>query len=153
LEKASEAMSEEEAKDLSKKLLKGDFSLLDLYEQMQAMNKMGPISKVMEMIPGMGQIKLPKEALQVQEGKLKKWRHAMDSMTKRELEEPEEIDAQRIDRIKKGSGTSSTEIRELLKQYRMGKKMVKMFKGMSGSEKDMQKMMKKMQGMKGFKPR
>ena len=71
----------------------------------------------------------------------------MDSMTKGELEDPDLIDAPRIDRIKTGSGISVTEIRELLKQYRMGKKMVKMFKGMSGSEKDMQKMMKKMQGM------
>ncbi|HLC66309.1 MAG TPA: signal recognition particle protein Srp54 [Candidatus Nanoarchaeia archaeon] len=147
LEKAQEAISEDEAKDLSKKLLKGEFNLLDLYEQMEAMNKMGPLNKLVEMIPGFSQVKLPKEVVQVQEGKLKKWRYAMDSMTKGELEDPDLIDAPRIDRIKTGSGISVTEIRELLKQYRMGKKMVKMFKGMSGSEKDMQKMMKKMQGM------
>lgn len=155
LEKAKDAISEDEAKDLSKKLLKGEFSLLDLYEQMEAMQKMGALDKLLEMVPGMGQLKLPKEALKVQEGKLVKWRHAMDSMTKKELEDPELIDAQRIERIGKGSGVSHTEIRELMKQYRTGKKMVKMFKGMSGSEKDMQKMMKKMRGMKGMgmKPR
>lgn len=146
LEKVQDAVSEDEAKDLQKKLLKGEFSLLDLYEQMQAMRKMGPLNKLVEMIPGFSQIKLPKEVLQVQEGKLEKWKHAMDSMTKRELEDPEQIDGQRIDRINKGSGVSNTEIRELLKQYRTGKKMVKMFKGMSGTEKDMQKMMKKLKG-------
>ena len=142
LEKAKEAMSEEDAKDLSKKLLKGEFSLLDLYEQMQAMRKMGPISKLVEMIPGMGQIKLPKEALQVQEEKLKKWKYVMDSMRKEELEEPDKVlDASRMERIAKGAGTSTGEVRDLLKQYKMGKKMIKMVKG----EKGMEKMMKKMQ--------
>ena len=52
LEKAKEAISEEEAADLSKKLLKGEFTLVDLYSQMEAMSKMGPLGKIMEMIPG-----------------------------------------------------------------------------------------------------
>ena len=51
LEKAADAISEEDAQDLNKKLLKGEFNLIDLYEQMQAMKKMGPLSKVFEMIP------------------------------------------------------------------------------------------------------
>src|SRR3989338_8446915 len=103
LEKAKEVITEEEAEDLGKKFLKGEFNLIDLYEQMNAMKNMGPLSKVMEMIPGFSQLKLPKEMLQVQEGKLENWRHAMDSMTKEELEDPEIISAQRIDRIAKGS--------------------------------------------------
>jgi signal recognition particle subunit SRP54 len=122
--------------------LKGEFNLLDLYQQMKAMKKMGSFSKLLEMIPGMGSVKMPKEALQVQEGKLEKWKIAMDSMTQAELEDPELISADRIDRISAGSGISVSDIRELLKQYRMAKKMVKMFK----SEKDVQKMMKKMGG-------
>ncbi|HLD05071.1 MAG TPA: LAGLIDADG family homing endonuclease [Candidatus Nanoarchaeia archaeon] len=149
LEKAKGAISEEEAQDLGKKFLKGDFSLLDLYEQMQAVRKMGPLTKIMEMIPGMSQVHLPKEMLEVQEGKLIKWKFIMDSCTKEELENPEEMDGSRVDRIAKGSGCSSSEIRSLLKQYKQSKKMVKMFKG--GSEKDMQKMMKQFQGKMPFK--
>jgi len=87
-------------------------------------------------------MQLPKEMLDVQEGKLEKWKHAMDSMTKEELEEPEVISAERIDRIAAGSGVKVAEVRELLKQYRMSQKMIKMFKG----EKDINKMMKKMGG-------
>lgn len=142
LEKAKEAISEEKAEDLGKKFLKGEFNLIDLYEQMEAMNKMGPLSKVMEMIPGFGQLKLPKDMLQVQEGKLKKWRHIMDSMAKKELEDPEIISSARIDRISKGSGAKVTEVRELLKQYRQSKKMTKILKG---GEKGMQNLMKKFQ--------
>jgi signal recognition particle subunit SRP54 len=129
LEKAKEAMTEEEAKDIEGKLLKGEFNLLDLYQQMEAMSKMGPLKKVLEMVPGMGQLQLPKETLDVQEGKLKLWKHAMNSMTKKELEDPELIDAQRIERISKGSGVSISDVRDLLKQYRQSKKLVKLVKG------------------------
>ena len=149
LEKAKEAISEEDAEDLGKRLLKGDFTLIDLYEQMEAMSKMGPLSKVVEMIPGFGQIKMPKEMLKVQEGKLKKWKIAMQSMTKEEIEEPDEVlDAKRIERISKGSGQTTGTVRELIKQYRQSKKMVKMMKGKG----DMNKLMKKFQGKmpKGF---
>ncbi len=141
LEKAQEAISEEQAQDLGKKFLKGEFNLIDLYEQMEAMKKMGPISKIVEMIPGFSQLKLPKDMLQVQEGKLKHWRVVMDSMTREELENPEIITAERIKRISSGSGVPSSEIRELLKQYRQAKKLMKMMKG-----KDPSKMMKKFKG-------
>jgi signal recognition particle subunit SRP54 len=142
LEKAKEAISEEEAHDLTKKVLKGEFSLMDLYSQMEAMSKMGPLGKVMEMIPGFGQIKMPKEMLEVQEGKLKKWKHMMNSMTKEELEDPETISGNRIDRIAKGAGVSAAEVRDLIKQYKQSKKMMKMMKGGKG----MEQMMKKMGG-------
>jgi len=146
LEKAHEAISEDDAKDLQKKLLKGDFTLIDLYDQMEAMQKMGPLGKVMEMIPGMGQLQIPKEALKVQEGKLVTWKHIMSSMTKEELEDPEIMNPKRISRVANGSGTKESDVRELMKQHKQSKKLFKMLKG-RGSEKDMQKMMKKMQGM------
>lgn len=150
LEKAKDAISEEDAEDISKRLMKGEFTLVDLYDQMSAMKKMGSLSKIMEMIPGFGQIKLPKEALNVQEGKLEKWKFIMDSCTKEELEEPDKIDASRIDRIAKGSGSNPSEIRDLLKQYKTGKKMLKMMKG-GDPQKMMQKMQKgQMKGMKGL---
>jgi signal recognition particle subunit SRP54 len=151
LEKAREAITEEEAQDLGKKLLKGEFNLIDLYDQMQAMKKMGPLGKVMEMVPGFGQMKLPKDMLQVQEEKLKKWKFILDSCTKEELEDPEAVmSSSRIDRIAKGAGVSSGEIRELMKQYKQSKKMMKSLKGMGGSPQQMEKMMKRMGGGKGM---
>lgn len=142
LEKAKEVVSEDQAKEMEGKFLSGEFNLLDLYQQMSSLKKMGSLKKLMELIPGMGSLQLPKEMLDVQEGKLEKWRHAMDSMTQEELEDPELISAERIERIAKGSGVKTTEIRELIKQHRMAKKMTKMFKG----EKDLSKVMKRMGG-------
>ena len=142
LEKAREVISEDQAKEMQDKFLKGEFNLVDLYEQMKSMKKMGSFGKIMEMIPGMGSLKLPKEMLEVQEGKLEKWKYAMDSMTKEELEDPEIISAERVDRIAAGSGVKIGEVREMLKQFRQSKKMMKMFKG----EKDLSKVMKKMGG-------
>ena len=148
LEKASEFMNEEEAEDLGKKFLKGDFSLIDLYEQMEAMGKMGPLNKIVEMIPGFSQLKLPKEMLQVQEGKLKKWKIAMSSFTKEELERTDELmDSSRIERISKGSGIPASEIRELIKQYKQSKKVVKMFRGSKG---DISRIMKNFGGKLPF---
>ena len=140
LEKAKEAMSEEDAEDMSKRFLKGDFTLVDLYEQTQAMKKMGPLSKVMEMIPGMGQLKIPKEVLESQQGKIEVWKYVMDSCTKEELENADIIDNNRAERIAKGSGRSIREIKELLKQYKQSKKMAKMMKGQNPD-----KLMKQMQ--------
>ncbi|MEM4243053.1 MAG: signal recognition particle protein Srp19, partial [Candidatus Woesearchaeota archaeon] len=148
LEKAKDAITQEEAKDLQQKLLKGEFNLIDLCQQMEAMQKMGPLAKIVEMIPGFGQLQMPKEALQVQEEKLKKWKHAMNSMTKAELEDPEILDAKRIERIANGSGISTGEIRDLLKQYRQSKKLIKMLKGAGSPEKLMKKLGAKGKGMK-----
>ncbi len=142
LEKAKEVISEDDAKDMQEKFMKGEFNLVDLYNQMKSLKKMGSLKKIMGMIPGMGSMNLPKDMLDVQEGKLEKWKLAMDSMTKEELEDPDIISADRVDRIASGSGLSISDIRELLKQHRQSKKMMKMFKG----EKDMNKMMKKLGG-------
>jgi signal recognition particle subunit SRP54 len=142
LEKAQEVMSEDDAKDMQAKFLKGDFSLVDLYQQMKSLKKMGSFKKIMGMIPGMGNMKLPEGMLEMQEGKLEKWKFIMDSCTKEELENADIMDAERIERVAQGSGSSVKQVREMLKQYRQSKKMMKMFKG----EKDMSKMMKKMGG-------
>lgn len=144
LEKARGAISEDEAEDLGKRFLKGDYNLIDLYEQMKAMKKMGSLSKIMNLVPGLSGLKIPKEALQVQEGMLEKWKYAMDSMTKDELEDPELLDGSRVQRVANGSGLAVSDVRSLVKQYRQSKKMVKMMKG--GSEKNMEKLMKRMGG-------
>ena len=146
LERAKDAISEEDAQDMKKKFLEGEFNLIDLYDQMESMNKMGSFGKIMELIPGMGQLKMPQNALQVQEEKLQKWKYIMQSCSKYELENPEDIDGSRAERISNGSGTSQHEVRELIKQYKQSKKMMKQFKGMNVDDpKAMQKMMQKMQ--------
>lgn len=151
LAKAEEVISKEEAEDLGRKFLKGDFNFIDLYEQMQAMSKMGPISKIMDLVPGLSGMKdkIPKDMLKVQEDKLKKWKFILQSMTKEELEEPDVLTRDRIDRIAKGSGTTSGEVRELLKQYRQSKKLVKLMKG-AEKETDINKLMKKFKGKVKF---
>ena len=141
LEKAKESIGEEDAKEIGEKILKGDFNFLDLYQQLQSMKKLGPINKIMEMIPGLGAMNIPKEMLDIQEEKLHLWKHMMQSMTKEELEDPELLGGSRLDRIAKGSGTAVAGVRELLKQYRQSKKLVKMVKG-----KDPSKLMKKFAG-------
>src|SRR3989338_6907257 len=119
----------EKTEDIQERLQKGELSLIDLYEQMKAMRKMGPLSKVLEMVPGFGQVKMPKEMLEVQEEKLEKWKFIIDSMTKKELENPDSIDVPRIERIAKGAGVSTGDVRDLLKQYKQSKKLLKMLKG------------------------
>ena len=145
LEKAKDAISEDEAQDLGAKLLKGEFNLLDMYNQMEAMSKMGPLGKVMEMIPGMSKMQLPKEMLASSEEDMKKWKFIMNSMTKEELEDPEIITSDRMDRIALGCGQDISHVRKLLKQFKQSKKMIKMFKG--GGNKKMNQMMKQLGGM------
>lgn len=151
LEKAQEAFRAEDMEDMGKRMLKGEFNLVDMYEQMEAMKKMGSLKKLVTMIPGVSQAQIPKDMLDVQEGKLEKWKHVMDSMARSELEDPERIlNPSRIERIARGSGQDEQDVRSLVKQYKQAKKMMKMMKGM-GSEKDMQKMMQKMQRKMGKK--
>ena len=151
LEKAQFAIEEEKAEKLGKKIIEGDFTFIDLYDQMEAMQKMGSLQKIIELIPGMGNLNIPKEMLNVQEDKLKKWKFILQSMTKKELENPEIIDTARIDRIAKGAGCNSGDVRDLLKQYKMSKKMMKIMKGSEGG--DVSKLMKKFKGKmpKGMK--
>jgi signal recognition particle subunit SRP54 len=149
LERAKEAMSEEDAQDMGRKFLKGEFNLIDLYNQMKSMKKMGSLSKIVKLIPGFSSMNIPKELLEGQEKKVEVWKFLMDSMTKEELEDPSLIRGGRIERIAEGSGRSLSDVKNLLKQYKQSKKMMKMMKGMEGgSEKDVQKLMQKMQQKK-----
>ena len=155
LEKVQESINVDDAQDLGKRLLKGDFSLLDLYEQTQAIAKMGPLTKVMGMIPGMSNLSIPKEALEGQQQKLEIWKIIMNSCTRRELEDPSIIHQERIDRIAKGAGVSSSEVRDMLAAYKKSKKMMKGLRGQLGgangmSEKKMEQMMTRSGGMGGL---
>lgn len=157
LEKAKLAIDEKSAQKMQERMMRGEFDLDDLYLQLQSMKKMGSMSKIMGMIPGLGGMNIDKSQMAVQEEKLNRWKFAMDSMTKFEKKNPSSLDVSRIKRISQGSATEISEIRELLKQFKMTKKMMGMFKDPSALEgldensmndpQQMSKMMKKM-GMK-----
>ncbi len=146
LEKAKDAIDSETAEKTAKNIMKGEMSFNDLYQQMEALQKMGPLGQVANMIPGMGKMNIPKSALKEQEEKMKVWKYLMDSMTNDEKENPSLINESRIDRIVSGSGRDSDEMRDLIKQYKQMKKMMKAISGQSRKMKRMQKL----RGGKGF---
>jgi signal recognition particle subunit SRP54 len=110
----------------TKAILRGRFTLDDMYTQMEAMKSMGPLRHILKMIPGIG-YKLPEDSLEDAEHKLKKWRYMIQSMTKEEKLDPKIIKSSRIKRISKGSGTTEREVKELIKQYNAMKKLMKSF--------------------------
>lgn len=108
----------------AKAILSGKFTLTDMYEQFEAMRKMGPFQKILKMLPGMS-YNVPEEMLEQAEDKLEKWRVIIQSMTPEERENPKILNASRIRRVARGSGTSEKDVKELLKQYVMMRKMLK----------------------------
>lgn len=120
-------------------MLSGKFTLRDMYRQLEAVNKMGPLKQVLSMLP-LGGMDLPTEALDVTSQKMNKYRIIMDSMTSVELDDPTVLNGSRIQRIARGAGAQLEEVRELIKYYKM---MKRTFKGLKGGEKGMQKLMKK----------
>ena len=146
IERAQETKVEEDV-DVEA-LMRGKFTLKDMCKQMEAINKMGPLKQIMQMLPlgGMG-VDLSDQEYQVTKDRLEKYRVIMSSMTEKELEDPKIITASRIKRISRGSGTSPELVRELLKSHRA---MQKALKGMRGMNKmGMKRMMKKFGPMMG----
>lgn len=146
LEKAKDAIDSETAEKTAKNIMKGDMSFNDLYQQMEALKKMGPLGQIANMIPGMSKMNIPKSALKEQEEKMKVWKYLMDSMTNEEKDNPSLINKSRIERITIGSGRELEEMRDLVKQYKHMKKMMKAISGQSRKMKRMQKL----RGGKGF---
>ncbi len=120
----TEIGDDQDVMDAGKNIMSGKFTLNDMYQQLKAMSKMGPLQKVMSLIPGMSKFedKMDYEATQA---KLKKYGYIMDSMTSEEKENPAVIKASRVQRIALGSGTTIRDVRELLKQYTTSKKAIK----------------------------
>jgi signal recognition particle subunit SRP54 len=112
-------------------ILSGRFTLADMYQQFEAMRKMGPLQKVISMIPGLG-YQLPQEQFDVAEERLDRWRYIIQSMTPDERENPKMLNASRVRRIARGSGTEDRDVRELIKQYDAMRKMFKQLKGRRG---------------------
>ena len=106
--------------------LEGKFTLKDMYDQMIAVRKMGPLKKLMGMIPG--GVNLPDDAMETAEKKLDSWKVIIQSMTKEEVEDPKLVDSSRARRIARGSGTADKEVKLMINQYFMMKKMMKSMK-------------------------
>ncbi len=147
VERAMEQTEIEEEDWDPEDMLKGQFTLNDMQKQMEAMNNMGPLDQVMDMIPGFGggiKDQLPDDAMDVTQERMHTFSVIMDSMTDAEKEYPKAIGANQIERIARGSGTSEEKVRQLLQQYKMMEKTIKQFQGM-GSDQEMQRMMQQMQ--------
>jgi signal recognition particle subunit SRP54 len=121
LEKFKEA---EEFKDMEKKMEdvisgKAELTLRDIYRQIKALRKMGPLSKIISSLPGFSMLprNLSDSEVKLTEEKMKKWLSIMDSMTYEELDRPYIINKERIRRISMGSGSKPEEVKELLNYY------------------------------------
>ncbi len=112
----------EPSKESVQALLKGKMTIADMMNQLQSIRKMGPLGKLMKMIPGMGGA-LPMGNAELGEEKIDKWIAIMKSMTKREMNEPDTLDRSRMRRIARGSGTTPKDVKDLISQYFMMKKM------------------------------
>lgn len=126
IEKAQEAVTEEQAKVMQKKMLENTFTLEDYLTQFESMKKMGGAQALLSMMPGsMGKKIRPED---IDERKMERTKAIILSMTPRERVEPAIINSSRKKRIAAGSGTSVQEINQLLKQFEQTKQLMKQFK-------------------------
>ncbi|QJA09143.1 signal recognition particle protein [Romboutsia sp. CE17] len=136
IEKAQESIDLEKAKELEQKIKKQDFDFEDLLQQMEQIQNMGPLDKVLGMIPGMGNIKDQLGDVDLNGKEMKRSKAIIQSMTPEERRDPSLLNASRKKRIAKGSGTSVQDVNRMIKQLNEMKKMMKMF---TGSQKSMKK--------------
>ncbi len=127
IEKAQSAVTEEEMQKLEKKLRESSFTLDDFLTQFEQLGKMGNLSEVMSMIPGLPANMRVSEK-DVDEARIERFKAIIKSMTMYEREHPEVIKASRRKRIAAGSGTSIQDVNQLLKQFEQTKEMMKMMK-------------------------
>ena len=140
IEKAEEAITEEEAEKLEAQLKKNKFDLDDYLIQLRQIKKMGSFSSILKMIPGLGS-KL--NDIKVDDKEFIRIESMICSMTKEERRNPKIINGQRRLRIARGSGTTVEQLNKFMKSFEMTQKMMKQVK----SEKGMRKMMKNMKGI------
>jgi signal recognition particle subunit SRP54 len=124
IEKAQETVDREQAKSLEKRMRAGTMDLNDFISQIQQVKKMGPLSDVIGMIPGLGGMKKQLQSAQIDDSVWKKMEAIVYSMTPDERRRPELIDGSRRRRIARGSGTTPQDINQLIKQWREAKKLM-----------------------------
>jgi signal recognition particle subunit SRP54 len=128
IEKAEEKIDKHEQEKLSRRMLRGDFTLEDFASQIDMVSKMGSLQKIMKYMPGAGNV----SADQIEQGQqeMKKFRAILSSMTRKERLYPQILDGSRKKRIASGSGTNSQLINQLLQKFEQSKQFAKMFKKM-----------------------
>jgi signal recognition particle subunit SRP54 len=131
VEKAEDTMTEERARKLEEKLRKHKFDFDDFLEQMQQLRSMGGLSKVLEMVPGMGNI-TGTSGLDLDDRRMKRVEAIVQSMTREERQNPHLLNASRRRRVAAGSGTSTQDVNQLVKQFAQMQKLLKQFSGRSG---------------------
>ena len=131
VEKAQKTIDNKEAEKLEKKIRKNEFDLLDFQKQLKMIRKLGSLSSLMEMIPGASKFK----NVQVDEKRVDNIAAIMNSMTIKEKEAPNIIDANRKKRIARGSGLGVVDVNRLLNQFKQMKKMMKKMNKMGFSKK------------------
>jgi signal recognition particle subunit SRP54 len=117
VERVSETVDQDEAEKLAKKMMKGVFTLEDYAAQLKQISKMGSISSILGMLPGMGQMKQKIEDANIDQTIFKRQAAIISSMTVKERRTPDIIKASRKKRIAAGSGTSVQDVNKLLKQF------------------------------------
>ncbi|EDP76454.1 signal recognition particle protein [Hydrogenivirga sp. 128-5-R1-1] len=129
VERAQEVIPEDKAQHLSTKVLAGDFNLEDLREMLRMIQNMGPLDKLLGMMPGIGaQLKNVK----VDDKQFKRIEAIINSMTPEERQNPRIINMSRKKRIARGSGTSVSEVNKVLKRYEEMRKVMRKLKGAGG---------------------
>ncbi len=133
IEKAGEAIDEEQAKEMSKKLKKAQFDFEDYLVSMQQMKKMGGMSSVMNMMPGLNTAKIKDEDMERGEKQMARTESIIYSMTLEERRNPDILNPSRKRRIAKGAGVDISEVNRLVKQFEEMKKMMKRLPSMMGN--------------------
>ncbi len=147
-EKTANVIDEKKAKEMTKKIKKGQFNFNDFLEQMESMKKMGSMKSIMGMIPGMGAMGDALKNFDLENsGELKNIKAMVSSMTPKERENPDLLNNSRKQRIAKGCGMDAMDVNRVLKQFKNASKMAKKFSGKKGMQ-DLQNMMSQMQGGK-----
>ena len=130
VEKASENIDKEEMEDMAKKIAKGKFDLEDFANQLKQMGKMGGVSGLLSMMPGVSKAQKLMAENKISNSIIDKQIAIISSMTKKERADPDIIKASRKIRISKGSGTKVQDVNRLLKQFLQSQKMMKRMKSM-----------------------
>ena len=144
-EKAASVIDEKKAKEVTKKIKKGEFNFNDFLEQLEMMKKLGSMKSIISMIPGMGQMAGQLKDMDLENsGEIKRIKALISSMTPKEKETPSLINLSRKKRLATGAGLSEVQVNKILKQFKNASKMAKKLSGKGG--KDMQKMMAQMGG-------
>ncbi len=125
IEKAESLYEEEEAIRLQKKMMENDFTLQDFLEQLRKIRKMGPVSQLLGMMPGISKLQIQGQLKSEEvEARIRRVEAILNSMTKKERERPKILDASRKKRIAKGSGVEVRDVNDVIKQYHQMQKMM-----------------------------